>query len=312
MTIEPEVQIRRCAVCRINLKGRFVYVDDGVEKLTGFTREELFGKSFLDFVDEPDRPVVLQMLQQRNHFEANFDITRLQMVNRAQQHIPANLVVSLNFIAGNPVNYQIIIDTDTNASTPQRVPAHRPDHDQFLDRLLATDSLSYAADALDALYSYFGDEHCLIYQVSSDKVDPIFWKSAAPKKGIRKSPEPKSLLQWVAISGEEYCYLDPDCARRAVERGGTAPTELISRLQLCGESYLVRILLEDATDRSEVRAVIAAVKRAIQLTERIAPQGAYTPAAERTSGSLLDDLRASLAAALRLTNLLGETRSNVK
>ena len=312
MSIGSAVQIRRCAVCRINLKGRFVYVDDGIENLTGFTREELFGKSFLDFVDDLDRPIVLQMMQQRNHFESNFDITRLHIVSRDQIRIPANVVVSLNFIAGNPVNYQIIVDTENIDESHQRVSAHSFDYSQFVDRLLTTDVSSYTADALDALYGYFGDEHCLIYQVTGEQIDPIFWKTAAPKTGIHVVAEPKVLLQWVAISGEEYCYLDPNCARRAIERGGTAPTELICRLKLCGDSYLVRVLLDDSADRNDIQTTVASVRRAVRLTERIAPQTGSSNIPDQQEGSVLNDLKSSLASALRIATMLGDTHSKSK
>ncbi len=39
-----------CAVFKIDLRGRFVYIDDETEELLGLTREELFGKSIYEFI----------------------------------------------------------------------------------------------------------------------------------------------------------------------------------------------------------------------------------------------------------------------
>ena len=38
-----QVETKRCAVGKIDLKGRLVYVDDSLEQLLGDQRENLFG-----------------------------------------------------------------------------------------------------------------------------------------------------------------------------------------------------------------------------------------------------------------------------
>ncbi|MBK7140994.1 MAG: PAS domain S-box protein [bacterium] len=310
MTTAQDLSVRRCAVCRINMKCRFVYVDDGVEKLVGFTREELFGKSFLDFIDEADRPHFSRILEQRNHFEANFDITAVNLLSRDQQRIPANVVVSLNFIAGNPVNFQIIIDAGCQEEPIQRIALERLDYREFVDKLLYADPNSYVADALDGIYEYLGDEQCLIYQVSGEQIEPIYWHSAQPKTGISMTQEPKALLQWVAISEETYSFLDPDSARRAVERSGLAPNEYIKRLRLGGELYLVRVLLEEITETEEQRNALRGIDQAISLAERLAPQAINADSALVSEGSsVLNDLRSSLASAMRIATMLGKSKT---
>lgn len=310
MTTAQDLSVRRCAVCRINMKCRFVYVDDGVEKLVGFTREELFGKSFLDFIDEADRPHFSRILEQRNHFETNFDITAVNLLSRDQQRIPANVVVSLNFIAGNPVNFQIIIDAGCQEEPIQRIALERLDYREFVDKLLYADPNSYVADALDGIYEYLGDEQCLIYQVSGEQIEPIYWHSAQPKTGISMTQEPKALLQWVAISEETYSFLDPDSARRAVERSGLAPNEYIKRLRLGGELYLVRVLLEEITETEEQRNALRGIDQAISLAERLAPQATIADSALVSEGSsVLNDLRSSLASAMRIATMLGKSRT---
>lgn len=290
-----------------------MYVDDGVEKLVGFTREELFGKSFLDFIDEPDRPLFNSILEHRNHFETNFDITALHIVTRDQQRIPANVVVSLNFIAGNPVNFQIIIDAGGPHETIQRVPAVRLDYRRYIAKLLAAIPDSYAADALDGLYEYLGDEQCLIYQVTENKVEPIHWRSSAPDIGIGAARTPDALLQWVAMSDEPYNFLDPDDARRAVEKSGFAPSEYIARLRLGGDNYLMRVSLGELTDTEEQCEAIEGVKQAIEITERLAPMvSAGGSDSQHEGSSVLNELKASLASAMRIASMLSKSKADVQ
>lgn len=309
MTTASELSVRRCAVCRVNMKCRFVYVDDGVEKLVGFTREELFGKSFLDFIDEADHPLLTRILQQRNHFESNFDTTSLHIVTRDQKRIPASVVVSLNFIAGNPVNYQIIIDAGCSDEPMYRVEVAQTDYRQFVARLLAAEPSSYAAEALDSLYQFLGDEQCLIYQVTGELIEPVYWRSSTPKSGIRLAKEPKALLQWVAMSDEVYSFLHPDSARRAVEKSGVAPTEYICKLQLGDETYLVRVLLNEITNVDEQRTAIESVSQAVQLAERLAPGAVATTDAVEAGSSVLNELRSSLASAMRIATMLGKSKT---
>ena len=58
------VGFRRCAVCKVDLKGRFVYIDEEIENLLGYTKEELFGKSLSDFLDETSIVLLEQLLIQ--------------------------------------------------------------------------------------------------------------------------------------------------------------------------------------------------------------------------------------------------------
>jgi PAS domain S-box-containing protein len=78
------VGFRRCAVCKIDLKGRFVYIDEEIENLLGCTKEELFGKTIIEFLDEPSQEVVNRLISQRNHYESFYDTTGINIVNQAR------------------------------------------------------------------------------------------------------------------------------------------------------------------------------------------------------------------------------------
>ena len=99
MTIQQSssgIGLTRCAVCKIDLKGRFVYVDEKVEDLLGYTKEDLFGKSLLDFIDEPSQKLIEQLLSHRNHYETFYDSTTITLLDQQRTPVAARAVVSLN------------------------------------------------------------------------------------------------------------------------------------------------------------------------------------------------------------------------
>ncbi len=141
MTIQQSssaIGLKRCAVCKIDLKGRFVYLDEKIEDLLGYTREDLFGKSLLDFVDEPSQKLIEQLLSHRNHYETFFDSTSITLYDQSRNPVTARAVVSLNFIAGNPVNYQLIID-QADLDSSQAASRTQSPYDSIVENILAID-----------------------------------------------------------------------------------------------------------------------------------------------------------------------------
>ncbi len=109
--------LERCAVFKIDLNGRFVYVDDHTEKLFNMPQEQLFGRSIKEFVDEDSYQTILKMLHQESRYESSFKSASLVFINSENEKHPFDVVANLNFIAGNPANYQIIV---------------MPDHDHYM------------------------------------------------------------------------------------------------------------------------------------------------------------------------------------
>ena len=106
---DKSTDIKRCPVCKIDRKGRFILANQQAQNLFGLTEVELFGRPFADFLQAADRPAFLQLIKNRNPYETTYDSVRLQLVTSKGQTIPATLIVSVNFGGGNPANYQIVI-----------------------------------------------------------------------------------------------------------------------------------------------------------------------------------------------------------
>jgi signal transduction histidine kinase len=146
-TITDRLTAAACAVFKIDLRGRFVYVDDETEELIGLSREELFGKSIHDFIAGDSLYALERLLARHNRYESFYQALPLTIRTHDRRDYQRDAVVTLNFFGGNPVNYQFILIPTTVADARQRTES-RP---QF------TDLIKSAPERLDfnALAEFF-------------------------------------------------------------------------------------------------------------------------------------------------------------
>ena len=102
-------ELQRCPVFKIDLKGRFVNVDDLTEQLIGVQAENLFGRSIKDYLDKDSYRGLQDLIRSGSRFDFSYEAIDLVIIDHRK--IKHNLcgIVSLNFIAGNPANYQVIL-----------------------------------------------------------------------------------------------------------------------------------------------------------------------------------------------------------
>ena len=98
-----------CAVFKIDLRGRFVYIDDAAEELFGLSRVELFGKSLNEFISPESQQIIDGVLCRRNRYEPFYEALSLSIIESGGTARNLEAVVTVNFIGGNRVNYQFII-----------------------------------------------------------------------------------------------------------------------------------------------------------------------------------------------------------
>ena len=101
---------KRCAVIKIDFNGRFVYIDNLAERFFGLPSENLFGQSIKEYLDENSYTLLLSVLPAQKHYESFYEATRLVFIDARKDRREVDIIMSLNFIAGNPANYQIIIN----------------------------------------------------------------------------------------------------------------------------------------------------------------------------------------------------------
>jgi len=78
------VIIERCALCKIDLKGRFAYLDEEFMSLTGYSDEELLGKPISKILDADSGELIRSLVTDRNHYDTFLDINSLSGASRAE------------------------------------------------------------------------------------------------------------------------------------------------------------------------------------------------------------------------------------
>ncbi len=100
---------KRCPVFKIDLKGHFVNIDDLTSDLLGLPDENLFGRNIKEFLDKDSNRKLIEIIQHGNRFNSSYESIELVMIDNNKKQHKQNAIVSLNFIAGNPSNYQVIL-----------------------------------------------------------------------------------------------------------------------------------------------------------------------------------------------------------
>ncbi|UCG60582.1 MAG: PAS domain-containing sensor histidine kinase [Candidatus Zixiibacteriota bacterium] len=282
----------RCAVCKIDLKGRFVYLDEKIESLLGYTKEELFGKSFLEFLDEPSQQQIEALLSQRNHYETFYDATTISLLDRSGQPLKMRVVVSLNFIAGNPVNYQLIIDHEGPAPESTLAPK-TADYRSFLSELSRIGSLADWKELLRLLCRFVGTHQACLYLINEDSLElrSAVSTDAAGEFVFNHVPEPGMLHKLVAESGDEYSFIDQNAVQYMIEQCGSAPNEFVTRLETTrGNSFVMRLVFADdfAHDRAlaSIRDARLALDLFVKFLENDSADQDQTPSVRFTVGFL--------------------------
>lgn len=250
---------KRCSVCKIDLKGRFVFVDEGVEQLLGCSQEELFGRSFLDFLDQRSQQLVSTLLNNRNHYETFYDSTTLTLIDSKNHKIVASVVASLNFAAGNPVNFQLIIHYMEPGDEIIIADTDRADDRAFIRYLANNSGTDQWRSLLGALIEYADCSHIAVYIVNGDHLEPrsCITKGFDNDYSFEQIPNLKPLHSALVKHDREFDFTDEADIQFAVENGGKALNELILLKELeSGQKYFIRFIYPEKADQVLLRESI--------------------------------------------------------
>ncbi|MBD3401376.1 PAS domain S-box protein [candidate division GN15 bacterium] len=278
-----ETPVKSCAVCKVDLRGRFVYVDSHVEAMFGLSQEELFGRELKEFVDECHHEVVDRLLVRHSRFETFFETADLLLYDANGRPVPASTIVSLNFVAGNPVNFQVVFHhipehgaqtasagTSDHATdywqSAATILAHRSDIENWSEHVGAWRELADASEVL--IYDLTGEEPRLVC-TSSDPgaVEP------SPMHAGDLTQQHRTII----AERREYTYTDSDQNREMVERFGRAPSEYLYVLQFGNARYLLRFDYPEDGDTTSVQQGIERLRLLIPILERTEPAPAEQP-----------------------------------
>ncbi|MEK7774298.1 MAG: PAS domain-containing protein [Candidatus Zixiibacteriota bacterium] len=238
--------IRRCAVCKIDMKGRFVYIDEAFEKLLGQTTETLFGKSILSHLDADSQELISYMLSQRNHYETFYDTCEIVIVTGAQATVPARAVITLNYINGNPVNYQLIVDALNNADDNLELPGRVSDG--LLKNLLALQAESDIKDAVSFVRRCANATVALVYAVRGTTLEPRTAVSVSGSgESLFKKASALTTEHISAIGVSDLVQLPKEISPDDL----SSDRELLMTLNTgAGRDYLVRLIFQGGDCRN--------------------------------------------------------------
>lgn len=262
----------RCAVCKIDLKGRFVYVDSEVERILGYTEEELIGKSLFEFLDQSSNELMENLLTCRNHYEKFYDTTYITIINRNKKKKSVRLVASLNFISGNPVNYQLILDTYHQPDSIIEIPTKRDRSRNFIEKLANLEKGTDIEQYLPILKQFSEASMVCLYKLDDNQLELI---STAPFNTIKDKNHSKALKTGkfyydIYENDTDYSYSDRNKVAEAIEIYGHAPDEFVTTLTLnTREKYLIRFIFNQSTDHRKVVRSEKNIRNSIKILKHL-------------------------------------------
>lgn len=155
-------ETRRCAIFKIDLAGRFVYIDEKTEKLLKVPSESLFGQNIDNYLDKKSAETIRDTLNYGRLYETFYEYADLKFIDSAQQLHPRDVIISLNFIGGNPANFQVVVAPENKIerrpadSTPENEWEQKlyswlaelhdsPDWEELLEVILTEEGIVQAA-----------------------------------------------------------------------------------------------------------------------------------------------------------------------
>ena len=270
-TYTRSTDFTRCAVCKIDLKGRFVYVDDEAEKIFGHNREHLFGKCLAELLDEASQLLLNQLLSERNHYESFYDACTLTIVSRDKQLVPVRAIVSLNFDCGNPVNFQLILDTIAVDLAYEPRSFQDIAYADFLKSMLALEGHHDFKQFLETLRRFTGALQASLYLLKDGRLEPRSAASSAESSpfDFESIPQPTPLHEKVAETGGEYAFTEPNADDPAVEDDGSGPAEYLNGFALgSSRRYLLRLVFAQETNQVSAREGVDRARLAMSLSDR--------------------------------------------
>ena len=257
-----ETDIKRCAVCRIDLKGRFVFVDEKAQALFGLSLEELFAQPLTNFLHEADHDTVNRLLCPQNRYESFYKTTHARLISKDGEIIPASMTASLSFAAGNPVNFLLLINPDDSAGATREPATPDTTYDRFLEAIEALDDLNDLSPALTPLQELVGEVHVLLYRINGSELELL----ARTDEGAEIVPDPGQMHSEVATTGREYCFTDHESVSKVVESTGAAPDEYVTQLLSPNKSrYLLRFFFHGDTADDRIGKAVNRARMGVRL-----------------------------------------------
>ena len=258
------VIIERCALCKIDLKGRFAYLDEEFMSLTGYGDEELLGKPISKILDADSGELIRSLVTDRNHYDTSFDSVKLTLITKQNIKLSLCAIVSLNFIGGNPVNFQMILTKASRAGRTEAYSAPDESYQELLSNLSEIDDYKNLNELLQSILGFTGAGQLGIYNYDNSTMSLMISVNDENNAKYTNSEMPATSIVhlMVADSGNNYSFTDDKAVQKAIEKNGSAPQEFVtSFITNSNNQHVLRFIYDDKIEGKE--AVAAVDKAAI-------------------------------------------------
>ncbi len=266
--VSKEVNVlKRCAVCKIDLKGRFAFIDEEFLALTGYSYEEILGKPVAGILEPASRELITRLMSGRSHYEAVYDSAPLTLINKNKQPVNVSATMFLNFSGGNPVNFQLILSPQA-VSQKVGTPAANDDYlADFINRLMALDTANDWPGVLNALLKLSSAGQAAWYGFEKGNLIPMaIATDNTNAQFVNKEISPATVWHHkIAESEEVYDFTEGASVQKAVESSQSAPNEFISTFHIHKDKYVLRFIYANEVDLSEAVKAINRTRLVIPL-----------------------------------------------
>ncbi len=263
--------LQRCAVCKIDLKGRFAFIDEEFLALTGHSYEELLGKPATGVFDPASHELILGLMSRRSHFEAVYDSALLTLISKTKQAIGVSAVIFLNFIGGNPVNFQLILSSQKIFQRPEVGVSEDVRLVEFIERLSAIDTANDWQGILVALLKLSSAGQAGWYGFDKGHLVPMA-SATDDSSAVFANKELSATSEWhrkIAESDTEYNFTDGASVQSAIENSKSAPNEFISTFQIHHDKYVLRLIYSSDVSAHDAAKSIERTKSVMPLVRKL-------------------------------------------
>ena len=263
--------LQRCAVCKIDLKGRFAFIDEEFLTLTGYSYEELLGKPVAGIFDPASRDLISRLISGRSHYEAVYDSAPLTLISKNKRSLSVSAIMFLNFSGGNPVNFQLILSTQ---AIPLRVESNSTEDvllAEFIRKIARIDTTNDWQGILSALLKLSSAGQAAWYGFDNGHLVPMA-TAIDDSNAAFVHKELGAATDWhlkIAESGEEYNFTDGASVQKAVEGNKSAPNEFISTFHIHNDKYVLRLIYGNDIDTTDAVKGIDRTKSVIPLIRKL-------------------------------------------
>ena len=214
------------------------------------------------------------MLSKRNHYETFFDFTILNIINSKQQKTKLNVITSLNFIAGNPVNFQLIFNQAAQENSMQSQSSTESKLLPFLRLINTHENFDDFKEILNPMLDLSGAELLAIYDISTGNIEPLtgIAKSGSIEFSFDTIPPLSDLHYHIKETQNDYSYVDKDDIQMAIEKFNEIPNEFVSIKEISGTIYLMRFIYREEVDVIEVSKSIDDTTFALDIISKISKE----------------------------------------